>query len=289
MAHSKIETHTPDTLHIALAEAWLVVECVPERLDLKRQILSRLGELAPKGTIIASNSSSYSISEIIHGLELSNEHRLLSAHSYWPPETSVIEIMGHDTTDPACISFMLYASRLHGFEPYHVKRESMGYIYNRIWAAIKREALLVAAEGVAEPAEIDAVFKGVLKTAKGPFEQMDVVGLDVVMDIEEHYAAKREDVGRTESSRKAREFLKATIRSGRLGVKSSRGFYSYDADGRRVEVTDQPFTASGQNGCPADVIELGRQTSRTEHQCQKGGEQGPECMSTVRHCAASEI
>ena len=236
VTHSQIETHTPDTLKIALAEAWLVVECVPERLDLKRKILSQLDEQAPKSTIVASNSSSYTISEIIRGLNLTNEHHVLSAHSYWPPETPVIEIMGHSTTDPACISRVLQESRLHGFEPYHVKRESMGYIYNRIWAAIKREALLVAAEGVAEPAEVDAVFKAVLKTAKGPFEQMDVVGLDVVLDIEEHYAARREDVAGAELSREAREFLKVAIREGRLGVKNGRGFYSYDADGLQVDV-----------------------------------------------------
>lgn len=60
-----------------------------------------------------------------------------------------------------------------------------------IWAAIKREALLVAAEGVATPTEIDAIYKDVLKTPVGPFEQMDVVGLDVALAIEEHYAERR--------------------------------------------------------------------------------------------------
>ena len=65
--HSKIETHTVDKLKTALAEAWLVVECILERPDLKRKILSQLDEHASKSTIIASNSSSYTISEIIQG------------------------------------------------------------------------------------------------------------------------------------------------------------------------------------------------------------------------------
>lgn len=93
---------------------------------------------------------------------------------------------------------------------------------NRIWAAIKREALLVAAEGAATPQEVDDIFKGVLKTPKGPFEQMDVVGLDVVLDIEEHYAQAR-----TGLPSEPREYLKGLMAEGRLGVKNGRGFYDY--------------------------------------------------------------
>ncbi|KAM6504708.1 hypothetical protein FSOLCH5_003637 [Fusarium solani] len=98
----------------------------------------------------------------------------------------------------------------------------MGYIYNRIWAAIKREALLAASEGTATPAEIDAMFKGVLKTPKGPFEQMDIVGLDVVHDIEQHYADARGEIPSG-----PREYLQKFLQRGDLGVKSRRGFYDY--------------------------------------------------------------
>lgn len=93
----------------------------------------------------------------------------------------------------------------------------------RIWAAIKREALSVAAEGVASPEEIDAIYKDVLKTAKGPFEQMDVVGLDVVLDIERHYAEERGGLPEA-----PRTLLEGMIGEGRLGVKSGRGFYQYE-------------------------------------------------------------
>lgn len=93
---------------------------------------------------------------------------------------------------------------------------------HRIWAAIKREALLAASEKVATPAEIDEIFKNVLKTEKGPFEQMDVVGLDVVLDIEEHYAEKRQNI-----PTEPRDYLKELIKTGRLGVKNGHGFYDY--------------------------------------------------------------
>lgn len=156
--------------------------------------------------------------------------------------------MGHETTDPAHIELMMEQSAAHGFEPFHVKSQSMGYLYNRfvdddadkaarqrdpskltekkkpsrIWAAIKRESLLAAAEGAGTPAEIDAIFRGILKTPKGPFEQMDVVGLDVVHDIEQHYADERQDI-----PGQPREYLKRYLDRGDLGVKTGRGFYDY--------------------------------------------------------------
>ena len=119
---------------------------------------------------------------------------------------------------------MMSQCRKHGFSPFHVKRDSLGYMYNRIWAAIKREALMVVEEGVATPREVDAIFKDVLKTPKGPCEQMDVVGLDVVLDIEEHYAEKR-----GESLPEApRRLLREMIQEGKLGVKNGTGFYDYE-------------------------------------------------------------
>jgi 3-hydroxyacyl-CoA dehydrogenase len=77
----KIFTHGIDELESALRDSWLVVECVPEKIELKRKVLKQLDELAPLDTIVASNSSSYPISELIEGLELRGDQRVLSAHS----------------------------------------------------------------------------------------------------------------------------------------------------------------------------------------------------------------
>lgn len=92
----------------------------------------------------------------------------------------------------------------------------------RIWAAIKRETLLALSEGVCTPQEVDAIFKDVLKTPKGPCEQMDVVGLDVVLDIENHYAESRSGI-----PTEPREYLRKMVQDGRLGVKNGQGFYEY--------------------------------------------------------------
>lgn len=96
---------------------------------------------------------------------------------------------------------------------------------SRIWAAIKREALLTVSEGIASPKEVDDIFKEVLKTPKGPCEQMDVVGLDVVLDIEEHYAETREGLPEA-----PRELLRKMIADKKLGVKSGEGFFKYGAE-----------------------------------------------------------
>lgn len=98
----------------------------------------------------------------------------------------------------------------------------VAYCVRRIWAAIKRETLLALSEGVCTPREIDAIFKDVLKTPKGPCEQMDVVGLDVVLDIENHYADSRAGI-----PAEPRAYLQNMIQSGRLGVKNGEGFYNY--------------------------------------------------------------
>jgi 3-hydroxybutyryl-CoA dehydrogenase len=93
-------------------------------------------------------------------------------------------------TDEAVIELLMETAPSFGLVPFRVRRESVGFNYNRIWAAIKREALAVVAEGVATPEEVDHIFKLTLGARNGPFRRMDRVGLD----IEEHYAAIREGI-----------------------------------------------------------------------------------------------
>ena len=109
----------------------------------------------------------------------------------------------------------------YGLLPFHVLKESVGFIYNRIWAAIKRESLAVVAEGVSTPEIVDQLFRSILGSRDGPFRIMDKVGLDVVLDIEEHYAAIRPGI-----PAEPHQLLKRYIERGHLGIKSGKGFYS---------------------------------------------------------------
>jgi 3-hydroxybutyryl-CoA dehydrogenase len=209
-----------DSLAAAVDGAWLVVEAVPERLEVKRPLFAELDRLAPDDAVLASNSSSYPTSRLVDVVE--RPERLLNTHFYMPPDRTAVEVMSCGRTDPALVRRLMDVLPRYGLQPFEVRRESTGFIYNRIWAAIKREALAVVEEGVATPEEVDALFCLNLGADRGPFWRMDMVGLDVVLDIEEHYAAERPDVPEG-----PRRLLHEMVAAGRLGRKSGRGFYRH--------------------------------------------------------------
>ena len=209
-----------DDLAAALKGAWLVVESVPEDLQLKKQIFQRVDALSDADAILASNSSSYSSSAFADSVK--NPARLLNTHFLMPPAVTPVELMSCGHTDPAVIERLVELLPGYGLTPSIVQRESMGFILNRIWAAIKREALAVVAEGVASPQVVDALYSQATGVKLGPCRLMDAVGLDVVLSIEENYARQRP--GLPEGPR---TLLQGMIAEGRLGVKSGRGFYDY--------------------------------------------------------------
>ena len=203
----------------ALADAWLIFEAVPEIAELKRKVLTDLDRFSSPDAIIASNSSSFPSSELID--HVSRPQRVLSAHFYMPPRVIPVELMSCGATDPALIDFLMEQLPKYGLRPFHVRAESVGLIFNRVWAAIKRESLYVVAQGVSTPEEVDDLFKLVSGGSHGPFRNMDEVGLDIVLAIEEHYASLRR--GLPEEPRK---LLREYIDKGWLGVKAGRGFYN---------------------------------------------------------------
>ncbi|MGQ0682436.1 3-hydroxyacyl-CoA dehydrogenase family protein [Bradyrhizobium sp.] len=209
-----------DDMTAALKNAWLVVESVPEDLELKKDIFKQVDALSEPDAILASNSSSYSSSAFADSV--TNPARLLNTHFLMPPRITPIELMSCGQTDPAVIQLLVDVLPGYGLTPYVVQRESMGFIFNRIWAAIKRETLAVVAEGVASAEVVDAIYSQATGSKNGPFRLMDAVGLDVVLSIEENYAQRR--LGLPEGPR---ILLKRMIAEGRLGVKSGRGFYDY--------------------------------------------------------------
>ena len=209
-----------DDMAAALKNAWLVVESVPENLELKKDIFKRVDALSESDAILASNSSSYSSSAFADSVK--NPARLLNTHFLMPPGITPVELMSCGQTDPAVIQLLVDVLPGYGLTPYVVQRESMGFIFNRIWAAIKRETLAVVAEGVASAEVVDAIYNQATGSQPGPFRLMDAVGLDVVLSIEENYAQHRP--GLPEGPR---VLLKKMIAAGHLGVKSGRGFYDY--------------------------------------------------------------
>lgn len=208
-----------DNLAEALRDSWLVVEAVPEKLGLKQAIFADLDQLAAPDAVLASNSSSFSSSEFIGGV--SSPERVLNMHFYMPPDVRSVELMSSGHTDPRIIELLMAELPRYALVPHRVREQSTGFILNRIWAAIKRESLLVVAEGVAEPQDVDALFADLFKSETTPFRFMDEVGLDVVLDIENHYC----ELAGMEN--KSAPMLEEYIAKGWLGVKTGRGFYNY--------------------------------------------------------------
>lgn len=209
-----------DDLTKAVPGAWMVIEAIPERLELKREVLGQLDDLADADAILASNSSSFPTSRMID--EVKRPERVLNTHYQQPPELNAVELMSCGKTDESLIDVLMEKIPQYGLVPFRVRRESDGFIFNRVWAAIKRECLMVVEEGVAAPEDVDGMWK--IFTAPGipPFRLMDRVGLDVVLNIEEHYASVRS--GLPEGPRR---LLRELIDEGKLGVKSGNGFYEY--------------------------------------------------------------
>ena len=211
------EVSTETDLAEAVHDAWLVIEAIPERLELKKQIFGQLDELAPADAVLASNSSSYASRMFLD--KVHRPERVLNIHFYMPPKQNAVDIMSCGKTDRGVLDFVLETLPHFGLYPFEARRESTGFIFNRVWAAVKRESLEVVAEGVSTPQDIDQMFQ--LNTGSaGPFRMMDQVGLDVVLDIEEHYCVEH-----PEYPEGPRRLLRSYLQQGRLGVKSGAGFY----------------------------------------------------------------
>jgi len=208
------------SLEEALDDAWLVVESVPEKLELKIAAWDQIDQAAPPDTIFATNSSSYP-SRLMAG-SVRDKTRLCNTHFYMPPEVNALDLMSDGETDRGLLDTLLAVLPEFGVYPFEARRECTGFIFNRIWAAIKRESLAVVAEGVARPEDVDGMYKLNLGAPAGPFQIMDLVGLDVALDIENHYLEEFPQLPKN-----ARDLLQSYVDAGKLGVKTGEGFYTY--------------------------------------------------------------
>jgi 3-hydroxybutyryl-CoA dehydrogenase len=208
------------SLDDALQDAWLVVEAVPERLDIKIPLWGQIDAAAPADTIFTTNSSSYPSRLMTENVR--DKSRMCNMHFYMPPTSNAVDLMSDGDTSRAALDTLLTVLPEYDIHPFEARKESVGFIFNRVWAAIKRESLEVVAEGVARPVDVDGMFRINWHMPVGPFQMMDQVGLDVVLDIENHYAAENPHLPSG-----PRELLHRYVDAGKLGVKTGEGFYQY--------------------------------------------------------------
>jgi 3-hydroxybutyryl-CoA dehydrogenase len=205
----------------AVKDTDLIIEIVPERLELKKEVFTQLDKLASASTIIATNSSSLPISKIESAVV--RKDKVANIHFYAPVmKNYFVDIAGGTATSNETIQALDAWARSIGCLPLLVKKECLGFVFNRIWRAVKRESLTSWAKGNADFEDIDRAWMIWSGMPTGPFAMMDSVGLDVVYDIEMQYYLDSGD-----AKDRPPDALKAMIDRGELGIKSSKGFYDW--------------------------------------------------------------
>ncbi len=209
------------SLDEAAAAADLVIEAVKEELGVKRELFRQLDESCPPQTIFATNSSSIRVSRI--ETATNRPDKVLNLHFVQPVwKHPFVELMRGTATSNETFETLREFARSIGVVPFRVRCESTGFIFNRIWRAVKKEALRVVDLGIATAEDVDRTWMIQMETPMGPCALMDRIGLDVVRDIEQVYNEESGDP--IDAPPKV---LLDMIEKGELGVKTGKGFYTY--------------------------------------------------------------
>lgn len=226
----RISTHTD--ISVGVANADLVVEAATENLDLKISIFQQLDECAPPSCILASNTSSISITKIASAT--SRPAQVIGMHFMNPvPVMKLVEVIrGYVTSDQVTEQVMELAKKLHKV-PVEVN-DYPGFVSNRILMPMINEAIISLHEGVAGVEEIDTVMKLGLAHPMGPLQLADFIGLDVCLAI-----LKVLQDGFGQSKYAPCPLLENMVTAGHLGVKSGQGFYSWKHQSKELVIADK--------------------------------------------------
>ena len=212
----------PD-LGAACSDVDLVVEAAPESMDLKVEVLGKIQKLAPGRAILASNTSSLSITEIGH--RLGAGARTVGLHFFNPPPVmELLEVVRGLETSDAVIDTCVTVARRLGKTPI-VVNDVPGFATSRLGVALGAEAMRMVESGVASAADIDRAMELGYRHPMGPLKLTDLVGLDVRLAILEHLHHEVGEQFRPPS------ILRQMVRAGRLGKKSGEGFYRWTEAG----------------------------------------------------------
>ncbi len=218
---SKGDIFIKTSFNEAVKNADLIIEAVPEKLELKKTVFSQIDKEAPLHAIIATNSSSIPVSKLEDSVK--RRDKVLNIHFYKLPIYPMVDIARGTTTSDE--TFELGKKWIESIEvtPLVLKRECLGFVFNRVWRAIKKECLKIWAGGYADIETVDKAWDIFTKSPIPPFKLMDIVGLDVVYDIEMMYYNESGD-----PNDKPPQAFKDKVERGEYGVKTNKGFYIYD-------------------------------------------------------------
>ena len=206
-----------------LAQVDLISESIAENLEVKQDIFRKLDEICDAKTLFTTNTSGLSISQI--ATAVSHPERFAGMHYFNPPQiVPAMEIIkGEATSDATCEVLMDLAKQMQK-QPILVQKDVPGFVASRLQFAVVREALHLVEEGIASPADIDAVMKhglGLRWALLGPLEIADLGGLDIFNTVGSYVAKSMSNV--TDSPK----VLQDLVAAGKLGAKTGSGFYDY--------------------------------------------------------------
>ncbi len=214
----------------AVADADLVIEAAPEKLDLKRSVFRDLEAAAPESCILASNTSVLPITDIAAGLTA--RERILGTHWWNPPHiVPLVEVIRTQWTSEAALDATIAVLERIGKRPVRVEKDVPGFIGNRLQHALWREAIGLVENGVCDAETVDTVVKesfGRRLAVLGPLENADLVGTDLTLDI--HRAVLSDLESRPGPS----PYLESLVRGGRLGMAAGGGFRDWTPETARA-------------------------------------------------------
>lgn len=214
------------SLEEAAIEADFVIEAVVEKLDVKREVFAQIDELAPPHAVVATNSSTIVSSLIADATNRSD--RVCNMHFFYPPLVmDCVEVVQGEHTSSETLRTAMELCRAIHRTPVQLDKEISGFIANRILFAIQKEAMYLYENGYADYTDIDTITKKALSHPLGPFELMDLSGIDVGYYVmQQHFA----ETGNPED--KPSETMVQKMKAGELGRKTGKGFYVYDEAGK---------------------------------------------------------
>lgn len=218
--------HMTTSIEDAVKDADLVIEAVVEKLDIKREVFSMLEKIVPKHTILATNSSTIVNSKIAD--VTSRPEKVLNMHFFYPPLVmDCVEVVKSEQTSKETAQTAMDFCKQIGRTGVLLEKEIYGFIANRLLFAISKEALYLYENGYADFKDIDLITKKALKHPIGPFELMDLSGIDVG-----YYGNMQlyQETGNLDD--KPPKSVEEKVKAGNLGRKTGKGWYDYTEGGK---------------------------------------------------------
>lgn len=223
-AQATLDRVSPTTEVGDFSDCSLALEAVFENLEVKKSTFAQLDSILPQGAIIATNTSSMSITVLAE--QTKRPGRVVGMHFFNPPQIMrLVEVVRGFKTDDSTVSEAMELAKSLNKEPIEVKKDTPGFIVNRILIPQLLEAVRLVEEGVATPEDVDKAIRLGLNAPMGPFELQDFTGVDIGLDVVDHFYEE------FRSERwAAPQSLRTLVRAGRLGRKTGSGWYNYQSE-----------------------------------------------------------